>query len=104
MPHKTINNVRGIFGGIAIGLGSLGLLLFVFTVPLTIFGAHFWGGLGFREGPQPPQAQLDAAVNHAFSFGFWHRLVPQFIISVALIVYGLYEARREAKSKNEHAA
>lgn len=104
MSRETINNVRGIIGGMAIGLGFLGLLLFIFTVPLTLFGAHFWGGFGFREGPQPTPAQLDATVDHVFWFGIWHRLVPQLIISVAMTGYGFYEASREARSKIEHAA
>jgi hypothetical protein len=99
MIRRIYNAIRYELGGIALGLGLLGLLLLVFSIPLTFFGAHFWGGFGFREGPQPTPAQLKAAVDHAFWWSVWHRLVPQIIISLALISFGLYEAYREKKSK-----
>ena len=97
MIRRLYNATRGYLGGIALGLGLLGLLLFVFTIPLTLFGAHFWGGFGFREGSQPTQPQLEAAVDHVFWWSVWHRLVPQLVISLTLICFGLYEARNERK-------
>ncbi|HEY4415105.1 MAG TPA: hypothetical protein VGO57_05385 [Verrucomicrobiae bacterium] len=97
MIFQFYNAIRGYIGGMSVGLGLLGLLLFVFTIPLTFFGAHFWGGFGFREGPQPTSAQYAAAVNHAFWWTVWHRLLPQLVISLALVGYGLFEAFKEGK-------
>jgi hypothetical protein len=73
---------------VALALGWIGLFLFALAIPLTIFGAHFFGGFGFREGPQPTPDQLEAAVSHQFWWSVWHRLVPLFVISIGLIVYG----------------
>ncbi len=99
MIRKIYHFVRADLGGISLGLGCLGLLLLLFTVPATFFGAHFFGGLGFKEGPRPTPDQLDAAVSHEFWWSVWHRLVPQLAISLALLGYGLYEAHMESKSK-----
>jgi hypothetical protein len=52
------NSVRPYVGGVAMAFGCIGLFLFVLAIPLTLFGAHFWGGFGFREGPQPTSDQL----------------------------------------------
>jgi hypothetical protein len=102
MIRNAYNAVRGYLGGIALGLGCLTFLSFVFTIPLTIFGAHFWGGFGFREGFQPSSAQTDAVVSNAFWWGVWHRLVQQLVVSVVLILFGLYEARWERKRQSSH--
>ena len=80
-------------------LGIIGLLLFALGIPGTIFGAHFWGGMGFREGPQPTPEQLKAAVGYDLRWGILHRLVPLFVISVALISCGFYEAHQEKEHK-----
>lgn len=101
MIRSLFNAIRGYLGGIALGLGCLALLLFVFTVPLTFFGAHFWGGFGFSEGTQASSSH-DAAVSHAFWWSVWHRLVPQLALSIVLIGFGLYEAYRERKGKSGH--
>lgn len=86
-------------GGIALALGIFGLLLFTIGIPINVFEAHFWAGMGFREGPQPTAEQLQAAVDHGLRWGIVHRLAPLFIISVALIGYGFYEAHKEKEHK-----
>lgn len=101
MLTRFYNAVRDDLGGIALGLGCIGLFLFALGIPLTIFGAHFWGGFGFREGPQPTPEQLRAAVSHSFWWPVWHRLVPLFLISIALIGYGFYEVKNETDAKTK---
>ena len=90
---------RAYLGGFALALGTLGLLSFAAGVPLSIFGAHFFAGLGYREGAQPTPAQLQAAVNRELNWSVIHRLLPLFVGSLALIGYGFYEAVKEKKSK-----
>jgi len=90
---------RAYLGGIALALGIVGLLLFAIGIPITIFGSHFFGGIGFREEPQPTPEQLQAAVDHNLRWGILHRLVPLFVISVTLIGYGFYEAHKEKEHK-----
>ena len=99
MIRKPLNSVRGFLGGIALGLGFIGLLLFAVTIPLTFFTANFWAGFGFREGPQPTPAHLEAVVDRELCRAVWDRLVPQLAISLALISYGLYEGFREGKER-----
>jgi len=43
-----------------------GLLPFILALPLVIFGAFFWAGMGFREGPKPGVFEYIGAV--AFTF------------------------------------
>lgn len=81
------------------GLGIIGLIFFTMGIPITIFAAHFWAGMGFREGPQPTSEQLHALVNHHLWWGMFHRLLPIFAISMALISYGFYEAHKEKELK-----
>lgn len=100
MIRRFHSSARAYLGGLALGVGILGLLFVgVIGLPMSIFGAHFFGGLGFHEGPQPTPAQLDEAVSGVFWWSVWHRLVPFFIISVSLIGYGFYEAHKEKMSK-----
>lgn len=89
------NSVRAYVGGIAIVLGGFGLFFFVLGVPITVFGAHFFGGFGFREGPQPAQAELDAAMSHQFWWAVTHRLAPLLVGSLVLLCYGFYEMKKE---------
>jgi len=96
---KPFRAVRAYLGGVALALGSIGLVLFVFAVPFTILGAHFWGGFGFREGPQPSPVEFQAAVSRTLDWVIHNRLVPLFLISLALIIYGFYEAHMEQNSK-----
>lgn len=84
------------------GLGCIGLLFFFLGIPIVLFGAHFWGGFGFREGPQPTKEQLEAAVSRELWWAVWHRLAPLFIGSVALLCYGFYEAYIEKNQKHEN--
>jgi hypothetical protein len=101
MAGRLYRSVRGYLGGVALGLGVLGLLLFALAIPLTLFGAHFWGGMGFSEGPQPNPAQLDAAVSRLFWWSFWHRLMPLLGLSLGLMIYGFFEAHKEVTKKSE---
>jgi hypothetical protein len=96
---KLYKSLRAYLGGIALALGIVGLLLFAIGIPVTFFDAHFFGGMGFREGPQPTPEQLKAAVDHNLQWSILHRLLPLFVISVALISYGFYEAHKEKEHK-----
>ena len=99
MIRRLVNALRAYLGGFALVLGCVGLFVFVLAIPFTIFGAHFWGGFGFREGPQPSPAELDATVSRTLDWTIQNRLVPLFVTSVVLIGYGFYEARAEQKSR-----
>jgi hypothetical protein len=96
---QLYHSIRAYLGGMAMALGIIGLLLFAIGIPVTIFGAHFWGGMGFREGAQPTQEQLQAVVDHDVEWSILHRLLPLFVISLALVGYGFYEARNEKVNK-----
>ncbi|MEW6306771.1 MAG: hypothetical protein AB1705_25175 [Verrucomicrobiota bacterium] len=89
------NSWRASLGGIALGLGCIGLLIFILAMPVTLFGARFWSGFGFREGPLPTTEQIEAAQARQFWWSVKHRLTPLFVVSIAFVGYGLYEARRE---------
>ena len=89
--------LRACLGGFALALGTLGLLSFAAGVPLSIFGAHFFAGLGYREGAQPTPAQLQAAVNRELNWSVIHRLLPLFVGSLALIGDGF---TRRLKKRN----
>jgi hypothetical protein len=99
MIPRLYSSVRSYLGGVALGLGCIGLFLFALAVPLTLFGAHFWGGFGFREGPQPSPAQLEAGISQQFWWSVWHRLAPLGVVSLSLIGYGFYEAGKEKVTK-----
>jgi hypothetical protein len=99
MISRLYSSLRADLGGVALGLGCIGLFLLAVAVPFTIFEAHFWGGFGFHEGPQPTPAQYDAAVSHQLWWSVWHRLVPLLVISICLIGYGFYEAYKEKQNK-----
>lgn len=88
---RPYNLFRAELGGIAFGLGCLGLFFFLLAVPFTFFAAHFWGGFGFHECPQPTAAQYDVAISDTLSWSVWHRLVPPLGISFCLVIYGVYE-------------
>lgn len=95
--NTHIKSARAYLGGMAMGLGIIGLFLFAWGIPLTIFGAQFWTGMGYREGVQPSAEQLASAVDQAFWWGAVHRLLPLFMISILAISYGLYEALNEKR-------
>jgi hypothetical protein len=99
MIRRIYNAIRHELGGISLGLGLLGLLLLGFHYSSNVFRRTLLGGFGFREGPQPTPAQLKAAVDQTFWWSVWHRLVPQILISLALISFGIYEAYKENKNK-----
>ena len=99
-----INSIRPYLGSFAFVLGCFGLFSFVLGIPIVLFGSHFFGGFGSRAGPQPTKEQLEAAVSHQFWWAVWHRLVPLFCGSVALLCYGFYEAYNERKQKHENTA
>lgn len=96
---NLFHSFRAYLGGIALGLGIIGLFLFSIGIPFTVFEAHFWAGMGFREEPQPTPEQLQAAVNHDLWWGVLHRLLPIFVISVALVGHGFNEAHRKKEQK-----
>ncbi|MDB6027071.1 MAG: hypothetical protein JWM68_3294 [Verrucomicrobiales bacterium] len=84
--------VRGYLGGIAMVLGILGFFFMAIGVPISIFGAHFWVGMGFRESLPPSPSQLEALINQSLWWAVIHRLLPLFVISSTLVGYGFYEA------------
>jgi hypothetical protein len=95
MNPQRYSWVRAFAGYAALGLGCIGLSLFVLGIPIILFGAYFWGGFGFREGPQPTPDQLNAAVSKEFWWAVWHRLVPLLVISGGLVAYGFYATRKK---------
>jgi hypothetical protein len=97
--RRFFNSVRPYLGGLALSLGCFGLFFFVLAVPFTMFGAHFWGGFGFREGRQPTRDELDAAVSREFWWAVRHRLAPLFVGSVTLVWYGFYEMKKEQEQR-----
>jgi len=96
---QRLKSFRAYLGGVALALGVIGLLLFSIGIPLTLFTTHFWAGMGFREGPQPTPEQLAAVINRDLWWCVLHWLGPLFILSLALISYGFYEAHQERVNK-----
>jgi hypothetical protein len=97
--RNLYNFIRSYLGGLALVAGFVGLSLFAFGIPISLFAAHFWGGFGFREGPQPSPEQLAAAISREFWWCVWHRLVPLFLLSATLLAYGFYEAAKERENQ-----
>src|SRR4051794_29475726 len=97
--RKLYNSIRSYLGGLALATGFLGILFFALGIPLSVFGAHFWGGFGFHEGPQPTSQQLASVVSHQLRWSIWHRLVPLFLLSAAFLAYGFYEAAKERENQ-----
>ena len=96
---RIYDSIRLYLGAVAIALGCLGLFFLVLNIPLILFGAHFWGGFGFREGPQPTREQIDAAVSRELWWAVRHRVAPLALSSIALLCYGFYEAFKEQQKK-----
>ena len=96
---KLWNTVRPYVGGVALFLGGVCLFFFVLGMPIISFGAPFFAGLGFREGPQPSHAQVNEAISHQVEWSITHRLAPLLAASAALLLYGLYEMRHEQKQR-----
>lgn len=97
MQLPTIKSLRACLGGIALGLGAIGLFLFAIGIPFCIFEAHFWAGFG--EGPPQTVQQHQAAVDAGLRWAALHRLMPLFLLSCVLIGYGFYEAYKERENK-----
>jgi hypothetical protein len=90
---------RAFAGGAALALGCIGLLFFAVSVPFSIFLSEFWVGMGFREGPQPSAEKLQTAVDASLQWSIVHRLAPLFVVSLALIGWGFYEALKEKERR-----
>jgi len=96
---RLYDSIRPYLGAVAIALGVFGLFFVVLSIPIILFGAHFWGGFGFREGPQPTREQIDAAVSRELWWAVRHRVAPLVLSSIALLCYGLYEAFTEKQKR-----
>src|SRR5580658_2285279 len=72
-------------------LGIFGLVFFFLVlVPLTIFGAYFWSGMGFARGHvtiPSPEVRV-AAFWNAFLWAVFHRLWCFFVVPAMLLWYG----------------
>jgi len=93
----AIASARATLGGIALGAGVIGLLLFVAGMVVNILFATLWQGAGARLGTQTMAEQVFSAQDQAFWWGMNHRLLPLFMISMVLIGYGWYEALNEKR-------
>jgi hypothetical protein len=101
--RSLYNSIRPYLGTLALGSGLVGLSLFALGIPLSLFGAHFWGGFGYREGPQPSPEQLAVAISREFWWSVRHRLAPLFLLSATFFAYGFYEAAKEREKQIESA-
>ncbi len=83
-----LNHLRAWLGGIAIGVGVFGLLLFcvvyLFLKPMARF-----------EFPGATVRLTQAQYDERAALYFWHGVVPLFLGSVGLIAFGVYEMKRE---------
>lgn len=103
MTARQHNAFRAYAGDAALVLGCIGLVLFVLAIPLAIFDAQFWGGFGFREGPQPSPAELHAAISREFWRVVCHGLMPLFVLSATLFSYGVYEHYKQRQTEPDRA-
>src|SRR5436190_2158249 len=88
------HSLRAYAGGVAIVLGSFGIVISAVLLPLSLFGHSFWTGFS-PDGPGRPAAERQAAVSRAIREDLLGRFVPLIFGSVTSLGYGLYEARKE---------
>ena len=92
--------IRPYLGAFALALGCLGILVVV----LGIAAMAVLGGLypGFSpDGPGMSGADRSAAASERSWEIIRYQLLPLFVVSTGLIVYGFYEAAAEQKKKDE---
>ena len=94
MITRLCSSVRGYIGGFALGIGCVGILIAILLLPLSLFGHSFWTGFS-PDGPGMPPAEREAAIAEAIQSDLLYRFAPLLFGSVALIVYGFYEAGKE---------
>jgi hypothetical protein len=82
----------------ALALGSLGLLAWVFLVPGVIFIRNSLTGLS-PNGPGMPPAAREEAISRGLDSDMLHLFILWFLACVFLIAYGFYEAYVEKKAK-----
>ena len=95
MLNRIYQALRFYLGGIAMVLGIFGFFFMAIGIPIIIFGAHFWVGMGFRESQPPSPAELESLIDQGIWWAVLHRLLSLFVLSAALVGYGFYEAYAE---------
>jgi hypothetical protein len=98
MLKRFYDSVRGYLGGMALALGSLGLLVFVFLPPGVIFIRNAMTGLSPNSPGMSPAAR-EEAISRGLDSDLVHFFIPWFLGSIFLITYGFYEAYVEKKAK-----
>jgi hypothetical protein len=99
--NQFIKSFRAYLGGIALGMGFVGILVTSFFALISIPLAEFGVGLGERESPrQVAMAHHQAAVDHELHGMLCDRVLPMLMLSFGLIAYGYFEAHVEKKVKN----
>jgi hypothetical protein len=80
----------------------IGLLPFILILPIIVFFAFGWAGMGFREGPKPGVFEYIGEIIFTFvlffcgiTARFWYISVP-FLL---LIIYGIYRWRNDKLQK-----
>jgi hypothetical protein len=101
MTSHSSHSLRPWLGGLALGLGCFGLVLFLIGIPLNIATAGTRAAWGQPHAPQPASALREAAESREIWHVVWSGLVPLFFVSATLLGYGLLEAQNELRRRNE---
>jgi hypothetical protein len=79
-----------------------GLLPFILSLPIMVFLAFGWAGMGFREGPNPGVFEYIGAVTFTFFWGFYGIAARFWYVTISLlllIIYGIYRWRNDKLQK-----
>lgn len=98
MAGRIYSAIRPYLGGLAIFLGCVGFFAFVVFIPIALFSTHFWTGFS-PDATGMTSAERDASILQSLRSDAVTFFGPLFLGSVTLLVYGIYEARVEQKSR-----
>jgi len=103
MKRKFLHSIRAYLGGLALGLGGIGLFVVLLAIPITYVGLEMVGS-GFRSGPARTPAQVAADVRRELGAVVWRKLTPMLVTSLLCIGYGVFEAVKEQQRQHDGAA
>jgi hypothetical protein len=96
---KTVfKSIRADLGGLALGLGAIGLFLCALGIPLAGFTALVCTGASSQNGSTHRFMGNQSAEEDVFGQLLLNRLLPLLVISLLLTGYGFYETFNEKKT------
>ena len=99
MSRLSKRSIRYHLGALALALGCLGILLVVLGIAVMALLGGLYPGFS-PDGPGMSAGDRTAASAERAEEVIRYQLVPLFVVSIGLIVYGFYEAAAERRKKD----